>query len=99
MPNSSRAQIDAVIADIGAHAVKTGMLANTAIIDMVAKKIRQHGLINIVVDPVMVATSGDLLIEKSAVAALRSNDSTGEDRNAEYSGSRGARRHEAARRR
>ena len=66
------AQIDAIIADIGAHAVKTGMLANTAIIDMVAKKIRQHGLINIVVDPVMVATSGDLLIEKSAVAALRS---------------------------
>ena len=65
------AQIDAIIADIGAHAVKTGMLANTAVIDMVAKKIRQHRLINIVVDPVMVATSGDLLIEKSAVAALR----------------------------
>ena len=66
------AQIDAIIADIGAHAVKTGMLANSAIIEMVAKKIRQHRLINIVVDPVMVATSGDLLIEKSAVAALRS---------------------------
>ena len=65
------AQIDAIIADIGAHAVKTGMLANTAVIDIVAKKIRQHRLINIVVDPVMVATSGDLLIEKSAVAALR----------------------------
>src|SRR5688572_17446731 len=70
-PNLVGAQIDAIIADIGAHAVKTGMLANTAVIDMVAKKIRQHRLINIVVDPVMVATSGDLLIEKSAVAALR----------------------------
>ncbi len=65
------AQIDAIIADIGAHAVKTGMLANSAIIEIVAKKIRQHDLINIVVDPVMVATSGDLLIEKGAVAALR----------------------------
>ncbi len=70
-PKLVGAQIDAIIADIGAHAVKTGMLANTAIIDIVAKKIRQHRLINIVVDPVMVATSGDLLIEKSAVAALR----------------------------
>ena len=66
------AQIDAIIADIGAHAVKTGMLANAAIIGLVANKIRQHRLKNIVVDPVMVATSGDLLIEKSAVAALRS---------------------------
>ena len=66
------AQIDAILADIGAHAVKTGMLANAAIIGMVANKIRHHRLKNIVVDPVMVATSGDLLIEKSAVAALRS---------------------------
>jgi hydroxymethylpyrimidine/phosphomethylpyrimidine kinase len=72
-PKLVGAQIDAIIADIGAHAVKTGMLANTVIIDMVANKIRQHRLKNIVVDPVMVATSGDLLIEKSAVAALRSN--------------------------
>lgn len=71
-PKLVGAQIDTIIADIGAHAVKTGMLANTAIIDLVAKKIRQHRLKNIVVDPVMVATSGDLLIEKSAVAALRS---------------------------
>ena len=71
-PKLVGAQIDAIIADIGAHAVKTGMLANTAIIDLVVKKIREHRLKNIVVDPVMVATSGDLLIEKSAVAALRS---------------------------
>jgi hydroxymethylpyrimidine/phosphomethylpyrimidine kinase len=66
------AQIDAVVEDIGAHALKTGMLANTAIIDAVAKKIREHDLKNLVVDPVMVAASGDLLIKKSAVAALRS---------------------------
>lgn len=71
-PDLVASQIDAVIDDIGAHALKTGMLANSAIIEMVAKKIQQHRLKNLVVDPVMVATSGDLLIEKSAVAALRS---------------------------
>jgi hydroxymethylpyrimidine/phosphomethylpyrimidine kinase len=71
-PNLVAAEIDAVISDIGAHALKTGMLANTAIIQMVAKKIQQHRLKNLVVDPVMVATSGDLLIKKNAVTALRS---------------------------
>jgi hydroxymethylpyrimidine/phosphomethylpyrimidine kinase len=70
-PNLVAAQIDAVVSDIGADAVKTGMLANAAIIETVARKIRQHRLENVVVDPVMVATSGDLLIKKSAVAALR----------------------------
>jgi len=70
-PKLVGAQIDAVIGDIGAHAVKTGMLANGAIIDVVVKKIRQHRMKNVVVDPVMVATSGDLLIQKSAVQALR----------------------------
>jgi hydroxymethylpyrimidine/phosphomethylpyrimidine kinase len=65
------AQIDAVVEDIGAHALKTGMLANAEIIEIVAKKITEHRLKNLVVDPVMVATSGDLLIEKNAVTALR----------------------------
>jgi hydroxymethylpyrimidine/phosphomethylpyrimidine kinase len=70
-PKLVGAQIDAIIGDIGADALKTGMLANAAIIDMVANKIRGHRLKNIVVDPVMVATSGDLLIQKNAVATLR----------------------------
>jgi hydroxymethylpyrimidine/phosphomethylpyrimidine kinase len=70
-PKLVAAQIDAVVADIGAHAAKTGMLASAPIIDTVATKIKQHRLKNLVVDPVMVATSGDLLIKKSAVAALR----------------------------
>lgn len=70
-PKLVGAQIDAIIGDIGAHALKTGMLANSAIIDMVVNKIREHRLKNVVVDPVMVATSGDLLIKKNAVAALR----------------------------
>ena len=65
------AQIDAVIDDIGAHALKTGMLANAPIIDTVAKKILQHRLTNLVVDPVMVAKSGDLLLRKNAIDALR----------------------------
>lgn len=65
------AQIDAVIDDIGAHALKTGMLANAPIIDTVAKKILQHRLTNLVVDPVMIAKSGDLLLRKNAIDALR----------------------------
>jgi hydroxymethylpyrimidine/phosphomethylpyrimidine kinase len=65
------AQIDAIVNDIGAHALKTGMLANAPIIEVVAKKIADHRLKHVVVDPVMVATSGDLLIQENAVHALR----------------------------
>jgi hydroxymethylpyrimidine/phosphomethylpyrimidine kinase len=72
-PDLVGAQIDAVIEDIGAQALKTGMLANAAVIEVVAAKIRQHCLKNLVVDPVMVAKSGDLLLRKDAVAALRSH--------------------------
>ena len=71
-PDLVAAQIDAVIQDIGAHAVKTGMLANSAIIEIVADKIRRHRLQNLVVDPVMVAKSGDLLLREEAIEALRS---------------------------
>src|SRR5512132_4573812 len=53
-PKLVEAQIDAIIGDIGAHAVKTGMLASAAIIELVARKITEHRLKNIVVDPVMV---------------------------------------------
>jgi len=70
-PKLVEAQIDAIMDDIGTHAVKTGMLANAAIIDLVARKIAEHRMKNVVVDPVMVATSGDLLIQKSAVMVLR----------------------------
>jgi hydroxymethylpyrimidine/phosphomethylpyrimidine kinase len=70
-PKLVAAQIDAVTADIGAQAVKTGMLANQAIIDIVADKVEQHRFKNLVVDPVMVATSGDLLIKRNAVSTLR----------------------------
>src|SRR5256714_6506594 len=55
------AQIDAVIEDIGADAVKTGMLASPAIIETVSVLVRHHRLTQVVVDPVMMAKSGDRL--------------------------------------
>lgn len=65
------AQIDAVMTDIGARALKTGMLGNAGIIEIVAKKIQKYNVKNLVVDPVMVATSGDLLLHRSAIEVLR----------------------------
>jgi len=64
-------QIDAVVNDIRPDAVKTGMLATAAIIETVAAKIKEHALPFVVVDPVMVAKSGDRLLREDAVAALR----------------------------
>jgi len=64
------AQIDSVLSDIGADAIKTGMLANAEIVEVVAKKIRQYGMRKVVVDPVMVAKSGDSLLREDAQDAL-----------------------------
>ena len=66
-----RSQVETVLADIGTDAVKTGMLPSTAIIEAVADKVREHGLSDLVVDPVMVAKSGDRLLREDAVDALR----------------------------
>ena len=65
-----REQIDAVIEDIGAHAVKIGMLHGPGIVQTVAEAIDRHALPNVVFDPVMVATSGAALIEHAAMDAL-----------------------------
>ena len=65
------AQIEAVVSDIGCDAVKTGMLANSAIVEAVAAAIESIDLPNLVVDPVMVAKSGDHLLDEEAVHALR----------------------------
>jgi hydroxymethylpyrimidine/phosphomethylpyrimidine kinase len=65
------AQIDAVAGDIGADAVKTGMLATAEIVTAVANAIRRLNLPHLVVDPVMVAKGGDRLLESSAIAAIR----------------------------
>lgn len=69
-PDLVAKQIDAVLSDIGADAVKTGMLANAAIIGTVAAKMREHGIENLVVDPVMVAKGGHKLLEDDAVSVL-----------------------------
>ena len=70
-PGLVAAQIDAVVSDIGADAVKTGMLSSAAIIEVVAAKVREHDLRPLVVDPVMVAKSGNRLLREDAIAALR----------------------------
>ena len=66
-----RAQIDAVAEDLAPHAFKTGMLANAAIASAVSSAARELALPNYVLDPVMVATSGDLLLEREAVRVIR----------------------------
>ena len=66
------AQIDAVVSDIGADAVKTGMLSSSPIVATVADAVRRHGIANLVVDPVMVAKSGDRLLREEAIATIRS---------------------------
>jgi hydroxymethylpyrimidine/phosphomethylpyrimidine kinase len=66
------AQIEAVVADIGADAVKTGMLPTAAIVEAVAAAVQALDLPLLVVDPVMVSKSGSTLAEDEAVAAIRS---------------------------
>ena len=66
------AQIDAVMDDIGADAIKTGMLSSSAIIECVATAIRRRQVQHLVVDPVMVAKSGDSLLREDAIDSLRS---------------------------
>ena len=65
------AQLDAVVADLPVGAVKTGMLSSTAIIEAVAAGIARHALGPVVVDPVMVSTSGFALLAPDAVEAVR----------------------------
>ena len=66
-----RAQIDAVVSDLAPNAVKTGMLATAELANVVAMAIQDHGLHHYVMDPVIVATSGDRLLEDDAESALR----------------------------
>lgn len=69
-PDILRAQIDAVVEDIGVDAVKIGMLHAPEVVQVVADAIRRHQLPNVVLDPVMVATSGDRLIAEDTVGNL-----------------------------
>lgn len=66
-----RAQLDAVLADIGCDAAKTGMLSRADIIEVVADRCATFAVPNLVVDPVMVSKSGHRLLRDDAVDALR----------------------------
>ena len=65
-------QIDAVLSDIGADCVKIGMLHSTEVVHCVARMLRKYGVTDIVLDPVMISTSGHKLLEDSAIEALKS---------------------------
>lgn len=69
-PDFITAQIDAVMSDIGAHAVKIGMLHAPEIVHAVAAAIDHHGMRKVVLDPVMVSATGARLIESDATQAL-----------------------------
>lgn len=70
-PEVGMRQVEAIVSDIGADAVKTGMLFNREIISATAEAIRRLGLQNVVVDPVMVAESGAVLLEPEALETYR----------------------------
>lgn len=70
-PDFVAEQIDSIMADIGADAVKTGMLLNEGVVTAVSDKMKQHGLKNVVVDPVLYAKDGStLLAGEGGVKAL-----------------------------
>ena len=64
-------QLDCVFTDIFPDAVKTGMVSSIPLIETIADKLKAYGARNLVVDPVMVATSGDRLISRDAVETLK----------------------------
>src|SRR5688500_17710021 len=66
------AQIEAVMSDLGADAAKTGMLANAAIVEAVAAAVEDLQIPLLVVDPVMIAKSGDRLLDDEALGAMKS---------------------------
>ena len=69
-PDMLRAQIDAVAEDIGVDAVKIGMLHDPEVVRVVVKAIARHQMLQVVLDPVMVATSGDRLMADETVGVL-----------------------------
>ena len=70
-PNFVEAQLDAIFSDIFPDAVKIGMISNEGVAEAIAKSLSRHGAKNVVLDPVMVATSGGVLMKQSALHALK----------------------------
>ncbi len=66
-----KGQIDAVLSDIGADAIKIGMLHSAEVVHLVADKLEKYRIKNVVLDPVMVSTSGHRLIEENAVEVIK----------------------------
>ena len=66
-------QIDAVLSDIGADSIKIGMLHSAEVVYSVVSMLRKYNIKNVVLDPVMVSTSGHKLIEDNAIAVLKSD--------------------------
>ena len=64
-------QMESVLSDIGADAVKTGMLATGDVVEAVAEKLRKYRVQHLVVDPVMVSTSGDPLLTQNAIEVMK----------------------------
>lgn len=69
-PEFLKEEIKAVVTDIFPDAVKTGMVSSTPLIKVISDSIKEYGLRNLVVDPVMVATSGARLMEEDGITAL-----------------------------
>lgn len=69
--DSVRGQIDALMSDIGCAAAKTGMLATSELVSVVADAVRRWNIPNLVIDPVMISKSGHHLLKPDAVAVLR----------------------------
>ena len=84
------AQIDAVFSDLHPGAVKIGMLGNAAAIDAVAEGLERHRAHNVVLDPVMIATSGEKLLRDDAIDALRKLMTRARRADAQSAGSGGA---------
>ncbi|SNU06995.1 hydroxymethylpyrimidine/phosphomethylpyrimidine kinase [Lachnospiraceae bacterium] len=70
-PEFLEKQLDAIFTDIYPDAIKTGMVSSTELITVISKKLKQYKAANIVVDPVMVATSGARLISEDAIETLK----------------------------
>ena len=70
-PEFLRDQLDAIFEDIFPDAVKIGMVSSARLIEVIAERLTFHGAKNIVVDPVMVATSGARLIDADAIKTLQ----------------------------
>ena len=70
-PSFAADQIDAVFSDMGADAVKIGMLYSAELIEVIAERLKKHSAEKIVLDPVMVAQSGDKLLQDDAIQAIK----------------------------